>query len=335
MSIAVRCSISGMMLCMAHITTLTLNPSVDVLTTTVQVMDTHKLRCTAPQYHPGGGGINVARVVHRLGGSVNALWLGGGSTGDQLSDMLNAESVPHQRIQCAQATRLGFSVHETQSGRDFRFVLPGPTADPAALSQVLQALSMPTPDCRYWVVSGSLPPEAPQDFYADIAKLAHVQNKKLVLDASGPALMAAMRVGVYMVKPSLREMEEAVGRPLPTMPQRLAAAREWLALGWCEVVALSLGPEGALLVTAQGAWHAPGLDVPVRSTIGAGDTFVGAFVSTVDQMHPDTSPSTLCQALRHAMAASAAALASLGTALCQAEEVATLLDAVQVIPLKD
>ena len=70
-----------MMLDMAHITTLTLNPSVDVLTTTAQVMDTHKLRCTAPEYHPGGGGINVARVVHRLGGSVQALWLGGGSTG--------------------------------------------------------------------------------------------------------------------------------------------------------------------------------------------------------------------------------------------------------------
>ena len=259
MSIAVRCSISGIMPFMAHITTLTLNPSVDVLTTTVQVMDTHKLRCTAPQYHPGGGGINVARVVHRLGGSVQALWLGG----------------------------------------------------------------------------GSLPPDAPPNFYADIAQMAQAQQKKLVLDASGPALMAAMRVGVYMVKPSLREMEEAVGRPLPTKPQRLAAAREWLALGWCEVVALSLGPEGALLVTAQGTWQAPGLDVPVRSTIGAGDTFVGAFVSTLDQMHPDTSPSTLCQALRHAMAASAAALASLGTALCQAEEVATLLDAVQVISLED
>ncbi len=188
MSIAVRCSISGIMPFMAHITTLTLNPSVDVLTTTAQVMDTHKLRCTAPQYHPGGGGINVARVVHRLGGSVQALWLGG----------------------------------------------------------------------------GSLPPDAPPNFYADIAQMARAQQKKLVLDASGP-----------------------------------------------------------------------GLEVPVRSTIGAGDTFVGAFVSTLDQMHPDTSPSTLCQALRHAMAASAAALASLGTALCQAEEVATWLDAVQVISLED
>jgi len=79
----------------------------------------------------------------------------------------------------------------------------------------------------------------------------------------------------------------------------------------------------------------PGLEVPVRSTIGAGDTFVGAFVSTLDQMHPDTCPSTLCQALRHAMAASAAALASLGTALCQASEVANLLEAVQVISLED
>ena len=323
------------MLSMAHITTLTLNPSVDVLTTTAQVLDTHKLRCTAPQYHPGGGGINVARVVHRLGGSVQALWLGGGTTGDQLSDMLDAEAVPHQCISSAHATRMGFSVHETQSGLDFRFVMPGPTADPQALSQVLQVLRTPNPDCRFWVVSGSLPPDAPTNFYADIAQLAQAQQKRLVLDASGPALMAAMRVGVYMVKPSLREMEEAVGRPLPTMPQRVAVAREWLEQSWCELVALSLGPEGALLVTAQGTWHAPGLEVPVRSTIGAGNTFVGAFVATLDQLHPDTSPSTLCKALRHAMAASAAALASLGTALCQASEVATLLDTVQVISLED
>ena len=335
MSIAARSCLSGMMLSMAHITTLTLNPSVDVLTTTAQVMDTHKLRCTAPEYHPGGGGINVARVVHRLGGSVHALWLGGGSTGDQLSDMLDAEGVPHQCMASAHATRMGFSVHETQSGRDFRFVMPGPSADPAALRHILQALSMPNPDCRYWVISGSLPPDAPENFYADIAQLAQQQQKKLVLDASGPALMAALRVGVYMVKPSLREMEEAVGKPLPTLPQRLAAAREWLALGGCEVVALSLGPEGALLVTAQGSWHAPGLEVPVRSTIGAGDTFVGAFVNTLDQRHPDTSPITLCQALRHAMAASAAALASLGTALCQAGDVANLLDAVHIISLND
>ena len=147
-SIAVRPCISGIMHSMAHITTLTLNPSVDVLTTTAQVMDTHKLRCTVPQYHPGGGGINVARVVHRLGGSVQALWLGGGTTGDQLRDMLDAEAVPHQCIASAHATRMGFSVHETQSGRDFRFVMPGPSADPAALRHILKTLSTPNPDCR-------------------------------------------------------------------------------------------------------------------------------------------------------------------------------------------
>ena len=323
------------MLSMAHITTLTLNPSVDVLTTTAQVMDTHKLRCTVPQYHPGGGGINVARVVHRLGGSVQALWLGGGSTGDQLGEMLDAEGVPHQCIASAGPTRMGFSVHETQSGHDFRFVMPGPIADKDALSHILQALRMPTPDNRYWVVSGSLPPEAPPDFYADIARLAQTHHKKLVLDASGPALMAAMRVGVYMVKPSLREMEEAVGRELPTLLQRVAVAREWLAQSWCALVALSMGPEGALLVTTQGTWHAPGLVVPVRSTIGAGDTFVGAFIATLDQHYPDTTPDTLCQALRHAMAASAAALSSLGTALCQANEVEALLESVQIISFKD
>ena len=335
MSIAVRLCISGMMLDMAHITTLTLNPSVDVLTTTAQVMDTHKLRCTAPEYHPGGGGINVARVVHRLGGSVQALWLGGGSTGVQLADMLDAEGVAHRCMATAQATRMGFSVHETQSGRDFRFVMPGPTADPDALTQVLQTLKSTALDSRYWVISGSLPPEAPQDFYADIARLARAQDKRLVLDASGPALMAAMRAGVYMVKPSLREMEEAVGRELPTLLQRVAVARKWLAQSWCALVALSMGPEGALLVTTQGTWHAPGLVVPVRSTIGAGDTFVGAFVSTLDQQYPDTTPDTLCQALRHAMAASAAALSSLGTALCQANEVEALLESVQIISFKD
>ena len=318
---------------MAHITTLTLNPSVDLLTTTPQVMDAHKMRCTSPVYHPGGGGINVARVAHRLGCDVQALWLGGGHAGDQLTALLDDEQMPHLRLEAGQETRQSFAVHETSTARDYRFVLPGPSLEPQALAKGLQTFYQQATASRFWVVSGSLPGGAPESIYAEIARKAQAQGKKLILDASGPALVAAMQEGVFMVKPSLREMEAIAGHALPTTAMRLAQARHWLTQGHSQIVALSLGAEGAMLVTQQGAWLAPSLPVTVRSTIGAGDSFVGGFVAVLDKSHPATDASVLLLAFRQAMAASAAALTSLGTALCQPQDVADLLGDVQISSL--
>ncbi|MBV8618835.1 MAG: 1-phosphofructokinase family hexose kinase [Curvibacter sp.] len=300
------------------ILTLTLNPALDLLTTVERVQPTHKLRCGPALFHPGGGGVNVARVVHRLGAGVRALYTEGGATGRELRALLDQEGVPCEGLPIVAPTRESLSVHETSSGLDWRFVLPGPTLLPAEWAACEQRFVQCGATAGHWVLSGSLPPGVPDDFYARLARQARLQGRRLVLDASGAALGAALAEGVYLVKPSLRELSEHLGRPLDDEPACLAAARQLIDQGQAEIVALTLGERGALLVSARQAWRAPALSVPVASTIGAGDSFVGGLVWALARQDD------LEQALRLAMAASAAALLSEGTALCQPAEVQRL-----------
>ena len=241
---------------MTDILTVTMNPALDVSTSTDKVMDTHKLRCTAPIFHPGGGGINVARVLHRLGGDCLALYLAGGMNGQRLRQLLDQEQVRGHCIAIAGETRESFSAHELSSGRDFRFVLPGPALTPGewqAGLDYISALDAPPP---YLVASGGLPPDVPVDFYVRLARLAKARGSRVVLDTSGPALAAALAEGVYLVKPSLRELRELTGHPLQTEPDQHAAALQIIRSGQAQVVALSLGEDGALLVTADRALRA-------------------------------------------------------------------------------
>jgi len=174
------------------------------------------------------------------------------------------------------------------------------------------------------VASGSLPPGVPEDFYAQLARLTHARGSLLVLDTSGTALAAALAQGVYLVKPSLRELRELTGLPLSTEQQRLDAARQIIRGGQAQVVALSLGDEGALLVTADKALRAGALRVKVASTIGAGDSFVGGLVWALSRS------ADLEQVFRYGMASAAAALLTPGTALCQPSDVERLCSEVLV-----
>jgi 6-phosphofructokinase 2 len=306
---------------MTDILTVTMNPALDVSTSTDTVIDTHKLRCTAATLHPGGGGINVARVVHRLGGDCLALYPAGGANGQRLQALLDREQVRSRCIAIADETRESFSVLENSSGRDFRFVLPGPELSPVEWASCLACASEATEreaSPRYLVASGSLPPGVPVDFYARLARLARARGSLLVLDSSGPALAAALAEGVYLVKPSLRELRELTGRPLQTELQWREAAQQIIRDGQAQVVALSLGEDGALLVTADQALRASSVPVKVKSSIGAGDSFVGGLIWALSR------DIDLDQAFRYGMAAGAAALLTEGTALCQAADVERL-----------
>lgn len=312
---------------MARILTLTMNPAVDVSTRTAKVEPTHKLRCGPATVHPGGGGINVARVVQRLGGEVRAVFPAGGLNGQVLCGLLDAEAVRSECVAIAGETRESFSVYEESSGLDWRFVLPGPALAAGEAQACLDRLDALVDDAGMVVASGSLPPGVPVDFYARLARVLAARKVRLVLDSSGPALAAALDAGVYLVKPSQHELQDLTGASLSNTAERLAACRGLIAAGRAEVVALSLGAEGALLVTRESAWQAPALPVEVASTIGAGDSFVGGLVQALQRGDaPDA-------AFRQAMAASAAALLSPGTALCRPQDVARLAPQVQVRPV--
>lgn len=312
----------------AGIVTLTLNPALDLSTTTAQVEPTHKLRCGPVRRFPGGGGINVARVLHRLGVDVQAWALAGGAAGAQIQQLLQTEGIATRFAPIAGDTRENLSVVETSTGREFRFVLPGPEVAAAEWQALLAALLTAESGgdddkpraSRWWVVSGSLPPGLPESTYADLAHAARRRGVRVALDTSGPALQAALQTGVSLVKPSLRELRELLKQPLAEPADWHRAARGLVQQGRADMVALSLGEHGALLATPDGAWQAPALaTVAQHGTTGAGDCFLAALVWALDR--GDAPP----EALRWGIAAGAAALQSPGTSLAAAAEVRRLV----------
>lgn len=309
---------------MPHILTLTPNPALDVSTSVEQLVNAHKMRCEPAVLHPGGGGINVARVLHRLGADVMAIYPAGGPTGARLQQLVRNEGVPDQALPIAGETRESFTAHERQSGHEYRFVLPGPTLSPAEWQACLNSLRLCSPAPAWVVSSGGLPPGVPVDGHAQVASVAREIGARMVLDSSGPALAAALKVGVWLVKPSLRELSELSGTELGSPRLQREAAQRLIAQGQTHMVALSLGEAGAMLVTAEHCLHAPALNVPVAGSVGAGDSFLAALVWAIDQQ------TDLRQALATAMAAGAAAVMRTGTALCQPQDVARLREQVQI-----
>ena len=308
---------------MTDILTLTMNPALDVLTTYDKVESTHKMRCGPTLKHPGGGGVNVARVLHRLGASCLAVYPAGGVTGERHHQLMRAEKVRSHVVPIAQETRESFSVHELSSGQDFRFVLPGPTMTALECEACFDHVAHHLPK-QFLVLSGGLAPGVPTDFYARLTQLAKAQELRVVLDTTGPALDAALQQGVYLFKPSLRELRDLTGQPLPDEASWKSAAQQLIQRGQTQVVALSLGDQGAMLVTDTQTWRAQSLSVNVQTTIGAGDSFVAAMVWGLSQ------GLELPNALRYGMAAGAAALLLPGTELSQASDVYRLLDKVSL-----
>ncbi len=308
---------------MTDILTVTLNPALDVLTTIDRVSDTHKMRCGPVIKHPGGGGVNVARVLHRLGAHSVAVYLAGGVTGERHHQLMSAEKVRCHVMPIAEETRESFSVHETSSGHDYRFVLPGPQVSAVEYEAGFDYVAQHLPQ-QFLVLSGGLAPNIPDNFYARLAQIAKAQGVRVVLDASGPALAEALKVGVFLCKPSLRELRDLTGQALPDEDAQMQAARHLIQSGQAEIVAVSLGAEGAMVVSATESWRARGLSVEVQTTIGAGDSFVAGMVWALSRGDP------LLKTFQFGMAAGAAALLAPGTALAQAPDVHRLLPQVVV-----
>lgn len=309
---------------MAGILTLTFNPSIDVSTSVARLEPEHKLRCGAVRWDAGGGGINVARVVRRLGGEVVAVYAAGGSVGALLRRLSDEEGLESLPVPIAEETREDFTVLEEASGHQYRFVLPGPRLSEPEWRACLDAVARFAAPLDFIVASGSLPPGVPEEALADLARHAQARGAKLVVDSTGPALAAALKVGVHLIKPNLRELCELTGESPTGRDEWIAAARRLVASRQVEHVALTLGEHGALLVSADEAWFAAGVPVKIVSAVGAGDSFLGALVWAL------SGGKSRCEALRHATAAGTAALLSPATDLCHPEDVARLLERVVV-----
>ena len=210
---------------MAEIITLTPNPAIDISTSVDRIVPMRKLRCAPQRRDPGGGGVNVARVVKRFGGDVEAILPVGGFTGQLLRRLINDEEIPHRVIEVEAETREDFSVSELSTAQQYRFVLPGLPLCEAEWRECLKALAGTEPRPKFVVGSGSLPPGVPNDFYAQAAAIARKLGAKFIIDTSGAPLAIAMEHGVYMIKPNLREMRDLVGVELLNQNDWIIAAR--------------------------------------------------------------------------------------------------------------
>jgi 6-phosphofructokinase 2 len=310
---------------MADVVTLTMNPSIDLSVSVERVMPFHKLRCAAGRRDPGGGGINVARVMKRLGADVTAIYPAGGTLGLLLRRLVDQEGIPALTPPITGETREDFTVLEQSTGAQYRFVLPGPHFAEQEWHICLNMFGALDSRTRFVVGSGSLPPGVPDDFYGRIARLARQTSRKIVIDSSGPALRAALEAGVYLIKPSLNEFRGLLGRDqLETEAEWIRACQGLVERGQVEVVALTLGDRGALLVTRDRVLRAQALAIKPVSVVGAGDSFLGAVMWSLAAGH------TMETAFRYGVAAGSAALLMPGTELCQREDVERLVNDVRV-----
>lgn len=300
---------------MGAFVTLTMNPALDVSTDTERVASGEKLRCGPTVYDPGGGGVNISRVLHRLDTPTRAVFVAGGLTGDFYTQLIEAEQVPHTRLSIDGETRESFTVTESATGEQYRFVLAGPTLDAQAVANVVTHLDDTLVAGDWLVASGSLPPGVEVDFYGQLAERFAPRGVKVVVDTAPPWLAPALTSGVFLAKPSRHELEEYVGHPLPTRDDQVDAAIALLRDRGLTYVALSLGAEGALFVGEEGVWHAVASKVPAVSAVGAGDSFLAGLLSA---LHRGDSPG---DALAYGVAAGSATAMSPATKLCSRADV--------------
>ncbi len=298
---------------MSEILTITLNPALDYASSVPRIRPNEKLYCSSPRIDPGGGGVNVARAIGKLGGRATAFVVVGGPTGTRLLKLLEAEGVNVEAFPVAGETRFSFAVTDEATGEQQRFSLPGEPLSASEATELLDAIVSSTPDQGYVVLSGGVAPGLPDTFPQDVQSKIAGKTDFFVVDTSKAPLarMVSEPKSPFLLRLDRREAARAANRPMKTLDDSLEFATSLVARGVARHVVTGRGAEGSIMVTPSHRYfcHAP--EVPVKSKIGAGDAFVGAMVYAFSRGEtPD-------QALRWGVAAASATVGTEGTALCE------------------
>lgn len=306
---------------MTSIVTLTVNPTIDKSSSVDTVASEIKLRCESPQFHPGGGGINVSRAINKLEGDSTAIFTAGGGAGQMLNQLLNAENIQTQTIPISGLTRENLTIYENSTGLQFRFGMPGP--DITEWESCIEATLAHNAD--YIVASGSLAPAMPDNFYEILANRVKETDSKLIVDTSGVALEACKHSEVFLLKPNLYELELLSGKKFQSEDALVDIVREMIAEGMAEVFVISMGAAGAMMITADEAVKMRPPVVPIQSKVGAGDSMVGGIVWSLSR------GDDLQTAVRYGISAGSAAVMTAGTELCNAPDVHQIFERIAIV----
>lgn len=309
---------------MRDILTVTLNPALDLASEALRVIANEKLRCEPAHTDPGGGGINVSRAIQLLGGTSRCFVALGGTAGQRIGDLLAAANLDIIRHSVPGETRTSLAIADKTTGEQYRFMLPGPPWFPADVAGAEAAVMAAAKPGSLVVLSGSLPLGAPPALMADLATRLTGLGAEVIVDTSGPALHMLSKgtgPGPKVLRMNHFEAQDCAGRPLNSLTESADFAAGLAASGAAEMVIVARGPEGSILATPTQRWHSHAANVPVRSKVGAGDSFVGGFTLALAQ------GLDLPECLTRGVAAGSAAVMTEGTLLCRPE------DATRLIPL--
>ncbi|MFV8371481.1 1-phosphofructokinase family hexose kinase [Flavobacterium sp. LB2P74] len=300
------------------IVTLTVNPALDKSTHFKGLVPEQKIRCAEPQYDAGGGGINVSKAISRLGGTSLAVFTSGGPMGKMLEGLVAKESVEFKAIEVQIWTRESFVAVDDNTNSQYRFGFTGGQISEEETNRILETIA--GFKSKFLVASGSLNEGLSTDFYRKIAEIAKKTNAKLIVDTSGESLQKALEIGVYMIKPNVGELAKLIGVERLELEEVNEAAKQIIAKGSAEIVVVSLGPQGAVLVTKDSYEFVPAPNVAKKSTVGAGDSMVGGMVWALSQNK------NLKEVIRWGVACGSAATMNEGTQLFKFEDAKRLFE---------
>lgn len=308
------------------IITVTLNPAVDKTIYLGEFTKGAVNRVQEVRKDAGGKGINVSKVVAKLGGTTTAIGFLGGAAGKFISTAMTDFDIKQNFVQLTGETRTNLKIVDKDNHEETEINEPGAQVNINQLAELEEQILSTAKAGDSVVLTGSLPPGVPEDIYAKLTKKLQQKDIKVFLDASGAALEAGITANPYVIKPNITELERLLGQELSTNEDILDAAKTIQAQG-VEIVVISRGSKGSLVVAEEKACQVIPPAVELNSTIGAGDTLVGALALKLE------SGVSLSEALRYATAASANSVTQPGTQLCETEGVEQLLEEVEIIEL--
>lgn len=306
-----------------RIVTLTVNPAIDKSAKINGLIPDIKMQCHSIQYHPGGGGINISRILKNLEIKSDCVFTSGGNTGNLLQDLLTEEKIPFTAITTKGRTRENFSVVDTHTQLQYRFGMPGSELSNDELLKVKNVISSKMTSGDILVLSGSLTNNMPVDFYAQLIRLVKNDNIKVVVDTSGKPLQKALNEGLYLIKPNQKELAQLAGIDVLTSSEQEKFAMELVDSGKAKFVAVSLGARGAFLASKDGIIYQATPSVKVKSTIGAGDSMVGGLIYGITKNLPQSD------ILKWGVVCGVATTISEGTTLAQKENISKVVKMIE------
>lgn len=303
---------------MSKIITVTFSPSIDKSASVSAILTDNKMNCFSLISEPGGGGINVARVISRLGGNVEAIFPSGGYMGMFFNQLLESEKVSFVSVQTKNETRENYVILDQATNKQYRFGMPGVKLFDNELKNIIQVIENHE-KIDFIVVSGSLPPGIPLNIFDKLAKIANNKKAKLIVDTSGEALKSALNAGVYLLKPNLEELRILMNIKDLESENIEILAKKLIQDYKCQIIVVSLGAKGAMLFSKEESHFIKPPKVKVKSTVGAGDSMVAGIVFGL------SNNLNLKESLQYGIACGTATTMNLGSALCQKKEIEKLL----------